>query len=93
MIQLQLIKSKEGYEKSKCLISHDDKVLFIEEATYLYIETPELLKQPEKYFFLKEDLILRGIIASENTDDLSNIIDYKQMVKLVKETKKTITWF
>ncbi|MDC0535378.1 hypothetical protein OAO18_06155 [Francisellaceae bacterium] len=93
MVQLHLVKSKAGYENSKLLISNNDKVLFIEEATYLYLEQPELINQADKYFFLEEDLLLRGIIKPNSASNLENIVNYIQMVKLVKNTKKTITWF
>jgi len=91
MNQLHLIKTENGFNKAQSFISTDDKLLLIEESVYLGIEKPSSI-QKENIFLLLEDLDLRGLLDLIEKYNF-NIVRYKDMVDMVVEAQKTITWF
>ncbi|MFT6835570.1 MAG: sulfur relay protein TusB/DsrH [Francisellaceae bacterium] len=91
MGQLHLIKTENGFNKAQNFVSKGDELLLIEESVYLGIEKPSSI-QKENIFLLLEDLDLRGLLDLIEKYNF-NIVSYQDMVKIVAEAQKTITWF
>ena len=83
---LHLIFSVQGWHTARGLIAADDRVVFLQDATYL-LNQP-LLCQTELVYGRSLDCIARNLTPSVGVE----IIDDEQWLELAEHAKNILSW-